>query len=79
MTGKRPLSRRLQLSFLGSVIEFMARIGVSEKEIRSSFESGMARARQTANAAELSRADAKYRVEGDVSAYLLRLWCRDQK
>jgi hypothetical protein len=77
--GKRPLSRKLQMSFLGAVIEFMARIGIPEKDIRSSFENGMARARVAVNATDTSGADAKYRPDGDVSAYLLRLWCRDQR
>lgn len=77
--GKRPLSRKLQMSFLGAVIEFMARIGISEKEIRSSFEHGMAHAREAISTVESSGSDAKYRADGDVSAYLLRLWCRDQR
>lgn len=77
--GKRPLSRKLQMSFLGAVIEFMARIGISEEDIRSSFERGMVRAREAVPTVERSRSDEKYRADGDVSAYLLRLWCRDQR
>lgn len=77
--GKRPLSRKLQMSFLGAIIEFMARIGIPEKDIRSSFEKGLARIRVTVNTVDTSGADAKYRPDGDVSAYLLRLWFRDQR
>lgn len=77
--GKLPLSRKLQMSFLGAVIEFMARIGIPEKDIRSSFETGMARARESVSTVDNPGADAKYRADGDVSAYLLRLWCRDQR
>jgi hypothetical protein len=79
MKNNAPLSKKLQLSFLGAVIEFMARIGVAESDIRAAFEKGMAKAKDVAKASRRTDADARYRADGDVSAYLLRLWSRDER
>jgi hypothetical protein len=79
MAEKQPLSRKLQTSFLSSVIEFMVRVGVSEREIRASFESGVARASRLPRVGNGKRGESQYRAEGDVSAYLLRLWNRDER
>lgn len=79
MAEKRPFARKLQTSFLSSVIEFMVRVGVSEREIRASFELGVIRARRLACPASSECVDAQYRADGDASAYLLRLWNRDER
>lgn len=79
MAERLPLSRRLQTSFLSSVIEFMVRVGISEREIRASFESGIARASRLRSVDSGIDGEARYRADGDVSAYLLRLWNRDER
>lgn len=71
------MSRQLQLKLFGSVIQFMATIGVSEAGIREAFESAVTKMEAKRTRSSGNAADAKYQPNGDVSAHLLRMWFRD--
>jgi hypothetical protein len=77
MKRKSNLPKHLQLRFLSSVLEFLARSGVSESSIRDSFEKGLVRSRSFRNAR--TSGDGRYQKSGDISAHLLRLWHRDAR
>jgi hypothetical protein len=79
MRSKSNLTKHLQLRFLGSVLEFLARSGVSESSIRDSFDKGLVRSRSFRSAQVSTESDGKYQKSGDVSAHLLRLWHRDAR
>lgn len=75
---KDVMSKQLQLKLFGSVIQFMATIGVSEAGIRDAFEVAIAKMEATRLRGS-PVADAKYQPNGDVSAHLLRMWFRDAR
>src|SRR5688572_25875424 len=79
MKQSQTMSKLLQLKLLGSVLEFLARVGVPESAIRDSFERGLFRSRSFRVNQVSSNVDGRYQRNGDVSAHLLRLWHRDAR
>lgn len=77
MKKNRGLPLRLQKKLVCAVLEFLGRSGVSEEEIRRSFESAMASSQGWKACKGNCRRDGGYVGNGNVSAELLRLWHRD--
>lgn len=71
------LPLRLRRKLVCAILEFLGRSGVSEDEVRSSFESAMASSRGWRICEGNCRRDGGYVGNGNVSAELLRLWHRD--
>jgi hypothetical protein len=76
MTVRANFPMPLQFKLLGAILEFMGKSGVSDADIRSSFELGMTGLRTRKLGGKLRR-DGKYVGNGNVSAELIRLWHRD--
>lgn len=79
MKASRGMSKQLQLKLLGTVVEFMARAGVSDKAIRDSFRNGLTKSRKLRSGPAPQYQDSRYLQNGDLSADLLRLWHRDSR
>jgi hypothetical protein len=79
MRKEGALSKQLQLKLLGSVMEFLARAGISESAIRTAFEKGLASSRRFRAPAVGHAQDSRYLPNSDVSADVLRLWHRDSR
>src|SRR5690606_31957388 len=77
-TGKI-MSRELQRMLLGTVVEFMARVGVSDAAIEDAFKRGLRNTRQLRTSHRPKYQDGRYLQNGDVSADLLRAWHRESK
>lgn len=77
MKKNNGLPLRLRKKLVCAVLEFLGRSGVSEEEVRSSFEAAMASARGWKACEGNCRQDGGYVGNGNVSAELLRLWHRD--
>lgn len=72
------MTKPLQRKLLGSVVEFMATVGLSERETREAFAAAIAKLRKTSRRFG-QVAEANYQPDGDVSANLLRMWFRDSR
>jgi hypothetical protein len=77
MAARKIMSKQMQLKLLGTVVEFMARNGVTESAIRDSFNRGLANSRKLRQGAGSPYLDGSYMENSDVSADVLRLWHRD--
>ncbi|HWL64083.1 MAG TPA: hypothetical protein VNQ32_14910 [Steroidobacteraceae bacterium] len=77
MKAKKSMSKELQRKLLGTVVEFMARAGVSDAAIEEAFRCGLKKSRDLRSGRGAEYADGSYLQNGDVSADLLRAWHRD--
>lgn len=76
MDTKDVLAPNLRQKVFDALLEFIAWSGVSEEEIRNSFEKGLRRLRLDSC---VCRQDGRYVGNGNVSAELLRVWHRDAR
>lgn len=79
MKGRKVMSKELQRKLLGTVVEFMARAGVSEAAIEESFWRALRTASDLRSSSRSQYQDGSYLQNGDVSADLLRAWHRESK
>jgi len=79
MKAKKAMPKDLQRKLLGTVVEFMARSGVSDAAIEESFRCGLKKSRELRSGLGPDYTDGSYLQNGDVSADLLRAWHRESK
>ncbi len=79
MKTTKSMSKDLQRKLLGTVVEFMARAGVSETAIEDAFRLGLKKSRELRYGQRTPYQDGSYLQNGDVSADLLRAWHRESR
>lgn len=79
MQRKTALSGQLRVNLIGALLEFMARSGVSEGDIRETVDQVLRGASQPRSKNGVLRQDGRYIGNGNVSAELLRVWHKDAK
>lgn len=79
MKARNRIPKQLQSRLFGSVIEFMATLGLSESEIRRAYEAALTKLRTERERRASKGIDGGCQQNGDVSAHLLRIWYRDSR
>lgn len=77
MSEQSALPVHLRLKMFGAVLEFMRDSGVSEAEMRTSFEKGLSRLTRRKTMGKGFRRDERHVGSISLSGELLRLWHRD--